>query len=275
MSTFVISTGSSTSSTAGGDVPVVGYDNMFRDSGVTVTASGAADGFEAAKSYDWLTNTAWKADASGTAWVKVDYGSGNEHSANYFACYAPDLASNGGNIKLQHSDDDSTWTDATSALAPTSEDPIVWEMFSSVSKRFWRVLVSSTPASQIPVFSAGERMTFDQGLQTGFAPPNLSRDIDIDNIRTDGGAYIARLVRRSGCRVEISTQNNSESWTRNTWLPFVKHAELYPFFFAWQPDGRPSEIALLWTSGSPGPSTYNEIGFHRAGMSCQGICNGL
>lgn len=258
---------------AGGDLPLVGYDNLFRDSGATITESTETTGYESSLAFDWRTSSAWLATASGSSWFRAQFSSGR--GADYFAAYAPDLATNGGTIKLQHSSDGSAWTDATTALSPTAAQPIVWQSFTRATDTYWRVLVDSTPASYIPVVAAGDALQLENGFLPGFTPPHLNRLVEIAQIRTNGGTRIGRTRRRQGCRCRIATRYNSEEHIRNDWLPFLKHAELLPFFLSWAPVLHPSELALLEIDGDDNPAAYDEIGFHRVSIDTQGVCNDL
>lgn len=138
---------------------------QFRDA--TVSANEEATGHEAFRvgtrrrtPLNFWTPTTENQDA----WVKVDLGSGNSEAADMIAI---DRGHNldGETVTLEHSSDDSTWTQAFSVTMPANEgdntsltatngvktEEGAWVFaFTSATDRYWRLTVSAMGAGLKP-----------------------------------------------------------------------------------------------------------------------------
>ena len=261
-----------TVATSGGDLPVIVYDSVFTDALATVTTDSEDATYIHDQALDWDPTTAWLPASSGEHYIQAQFAA--PRAADCVFAYVPDVAENGGTVKVQSSDDGIAWTDQTAAITPTSVNPHVFVYFAEVSAYYWRFVVTSTPASFVPVAVIGERLQLPRGLPMNYALPSLSRDVDIDNLESVGGTFRARVVRRDGCQQDISVAYLDKSYARVTLLPFIKHAELLPFGWSPQPDKYPNEIALLWAERSIQPLTSDAWDRVKFTMQGRGTCNG-
>ncbi len=249
--------------------PCIGWRNRLRDTGVTLTVSSEAVGYERAFAADWLPFTWWKPSAPGASWLRASFAAPVE--CNYFAAYATDVAANIGTIGLQYSTDGGTvWQDAVAPFAPASAAPFM-RTFDAISAANWRILLTSTPASVLGVAAFGMRMDLERGLQPGFVPPVFGRDTDVLNSDSVNGGFLGRTIRRINAEGSIELDVLTPTWMRAEWLPFMRHAESRPWFFLWDPTDHDDECALCWSDGRiPAPS-YSQVGFMRASISYRGV----
>jgi len=103
----------------------------------------------------------------------------------------------------------------------------------SVSYRYYRLEFTSSTVVRIAVLALGLRTEFELGFYKGIAPPKLNEDIVVTNNKSESGIYLGRSIVRTGIKpTSINLDNISHTWLYNTWLPFKKHAEVYPFFYS-------------------------------------------
>jgi hypothetical protein len=249
--------------------PRIGYQNLLEDTGATISATAGATGFEHANAYDWLTFTSYLSNTVGVATIKASFGAGIKKTANYFAVFGHTLATNGGAIKLQWSDDDAVWNDAFPAISPVNAF-VIYKLFNPIEARYWRVHVDSTPASYIAQVSFGVDLELERGGRPGFIPPNLGREVDVTNVTSENGGFLGRSVVRNGLKGSVNISPVSEMWARQYWLPFVVHAELKPFFLQWNNSQYPYESAYVWADGAIEPMKYTKFKWLGGGIKYRG-----
>lgn len=249
--------------------PRVLYLNKFRDTNATVSASSEATGFEKEFALDYKPLTAWKPSAGGTQWLKASF-PGNQ-AADCFAFYATDLAAESATIKLQYSSDDSTWNDATSALAPTTTEPVYVE-FSEVSAQYWRIEITSTNPVSIGVVFFGQKLIFERGLSPGFTPPQSATVADIRSARNQQGQFLHNSVFEEGKEVRVNLSDLTPAWIRSNWKPFADEARKHPFFFIWNKQDHPFDIMYAWRNDKreTPPSYANNI-YLSVSMDMRGV----
>ncbi len=226
----------------------IAYSNLLRDPDAVVTVSGEADGYEKELAYDWREYDAWKNDAPGAAWMQCVLPVAQ--LVNYFAWHGTDLHVNGGNIRLQYSDDaGANWTDVVGTdVDPTHGGPY-YLCFDPILSDYWRVLIDSTPESEISVLSFGVDFVFERGMWAGLTPPELAWDDDITNTTSENGAHLGRTIERRKWSGAMKLEWVTMEWIYGTWAPFIAHARRWPFFYLWDKPGHPLSAAFAWTTG--------------------------
>ena len=218
-----------------------GYENLL-ENGTVIASSEDAD-FPVENCFDWITNDFFKPAAAGV--VNIDLTLSAADGANYFAFYGTDLAANGGTIKLQYHDG-SNYVDATSTITVSGTAPYM-AFFDTKVATLWRVVINSTPISSIASISFGEYMALERGLWMGFTEPLLSRNTETIGNVSDGGVFLGRSIISRGFSTRANIEFMSNSFARNEWEQFVRHAEKKPFYFAWNINDYPNEAAFCWT----------------------------
>jgi len=56
------------------------------------------------------------------------------------------------------------------------------------------------------------------------------------------------------------------NYVRNSWDVFIQHAELKPFFFAWDYANHPTEVAFCWTDKKITPPVYSMPNFMKVSL---------
>jgi hypothetical protein len=256
--------GAGASSTAGS--ARIGYDNVLERG--TVTASSEAAGFSRHNAYDWLTYDFWRPTAGGDQWLAVKTAAGQ--AVNYVAIAAHDLHKHGATIKMQASSDGgTTWTDICEPFGPADSGPIML-IFSEVSQKDFRLHVNASAAFSVGVVCFGKATVLERGLRAGFAPPNLSPESTILNSESEGGQFLGRSLIRKGSTTTVDLDLLTPEWVRSTWLPFMRHAEVKPFFFGWNIEKYRGEVIFGWTERTR-PVTYSSPLYMAASLDIRGM----
>lgn len=167
---------------------------------------------------------------------------------DYLAFYKSNLADVGGSIKLQYWTG-AAWADASTTISPTDTTPIMQIFTSQNSDKFKLIIDNNNTDVTIADIKFGEHITTEYGIYIGFEPPILARNIDYDNNTSDRGLPLGRSIRNKGFGSTLNLEFMGDVFARSTWLPFIKHAECYPFYLAWNITDYPAEIAYTVTDG--------------------------
>ena len=232
----------------------IGYKNLFTTTGATVTASTEATGYAKENAYDGFGYDWWKPTATGDSWLKVAFAAAKD--ADYMAIWGHDLSDHSSSIKPQYSSDDISWSDADTVVSPSDNNTLYFD-FTSVSAKYWRVLVNS--AATLPAIAGvqiGESLTFEKNAEIGFAPSTIAPVITTKTALSETGVFIGGRKLSEGIKGNINLTNVDPVWVRSTWEPFIDYAQTpAPFVFAWDETNYSSEIVLAWVKDKiPSPS---------------------
>jgi len=226
------------------------YDNLAESPLLTAaTASSAATGYSAANAWDWLTTTYWSPTSNGVQTLTFEFSA--DVTADYFGLYRHNLGTVGASVKLQYSTDGSTWSDAFTAQTP-DDDEILLKTFTAQTADWWRIrfdLGSSAETLYVGIVAFGQKLTTQYGMPAGFVVPRHGRATQILNNKTEGGQFAGRSIIARGARSTITIRNATQAWARSYWEPFVRHAELKPFFFSRNHTDYPEDAAFCWSDG--------------------------
>ena len=234
----------------------IGYKNLLTTTGVSVTVSDEAAGFEKEYAYDLSQWTWWKQSASGTSWLRASFASAK--TANYMTVWGHNLHSVGGSVKPQYSTDGgATWNDAAGATAPVN-DKLILITFNDVTAAKWQCLVTtSSGQSVIAGIQIGEMTEMERGLRPGFAPSTIAPDVEIRAGRSENGINIGTSVRYYGVSGTIKLTNLTPEWVRAELEPIIDHLNAgYPAVFSWDDVNYQDEAVLMWVTKQVPPVQY-------------------
>lgn len=250
---------------------MIGYNNLLLNSGITITVTSEASGYEKENAYSWKTSNWWQAAAAGTVYYTIDFGSAV--SIDSYGVSGHDLTDNSGTIQLQYSAT-GAWAgeevDFEAAQTP-SENETIFRKGTSQSKRYWRFkIVSTGSASFIGNLFLGVALSLERGMPAPFSPANFNREREIFNNMSNGGAYLGRALRYNGAKINIKQQFISRSWIDSNWKALANHVELYPFYFLWDQENYPTEAAYCMAN-EIGYPTYNDPQYLDFNLNCVAI----
>lgn len=230
----------------------IGYENLF-DSANTIVATDEATGYEKENGYNWNLFDWWKPASTGTKYLTATFT--GAVTADYFAVFGHNLHTYTDTIQLQYSTNGFSWSDATTAQAP-STGRVVFVAFDSISAAYWRVKYITTGPGVLGALSFGSAISLPYGMKIGFIPPPFARKTKYYDKSTSKGVFLPRSIEKMPGSIVISQENIDPVWMRDNWIPFLDHAETKPFFFSWDYDAHPNEAGFCRTQKDP-RTTYN------------------
>lgn len=226
----------------------IGYDNILDRAGVSLTASNEATAsgaqtFVVENLADWLEFDWWKTGAAGTQTVTAEFASAV--TCDYFALHRHNLSDTSTSVALQYSTDGITYTDLIAAVTPTDNKALFRKASASQSARWWRLnFTNCTVDTYVAVASVGLALELN-GMRSGFAPPAIiAHNESITSISEDG-RFLGRSTRPVSQRLNVQQTVVSPAWVRSNLPAFVDHSNAKPFFFAWDYENYPDEVAFI------------------------------
>jgi hypothetical protein len=260
MSTLVVNPGSAID-----DKCRVMYENLLENG--TVTASSENPSYPVANCFDWVTCDWFRPASFGPVYITLALDAAD--GANYFAFYGQDIYKYGGSIRLQY-DDGSGWTDACDAISPNDNAPRV-VFFDRKVADSWRVAITCDSIFNLGVVAFGEYVALPYGMYIGWTPPTFARANTYINNVSEGGNFLGRSVIAKGIKTTLVLQGAQDAWMRSIWLPFIKHIEEKPFFFAPNVSAYPNEVALVWAKSDIPAPTHQYYGYMGATYNLRGV----
>jgi hypothetical protein len=233
------------------------FDNLF-DTATTVVASSEDPDFPVENVSDWLLTDFFAPAATGTYHITLTMPTTT--NADCMAFFRQDLHLNAGSIVLQYWDG-AAWQDATSTILPANDKPQIF-YFDTISASMWRFEIDSTVIASIGALFVGEHMALEVGVWKGFTPPIFARNNNMITSMSQSGQFIGRSIVSNAGSLSLTAEFQSLGFMRDEWLPFIKHAELKPFFFTWNDDNFPLEDSFAWldqTNTSASNQTFNRM----------------
>lgn len=240
----------------------IGYRSLLPTS--TITATSSAAGFPASAVANSMTYERWSPVAV-PATISIDTGASS--LIDYVGIGAHSIGSSNASVKIEYSDDGSSWTTALD-VTPQSDNAIMLLMEQFMA-RYWRITVDRVV--EIGVIYIGRALEIPVCGYGGHAPGVLSRDTTIEPQKSVTGQFIGRSVVRQGLVTSYRWRHLDPDWYRDNFDPFVKAAITRPFFIAWYPSRYPDEVIYAWTSKDIRPKNMTMRDFMQVGFSVEAI----
>jgi hypothetical protein len=257
--------------------PRIGYQTYLRDldiSDVTVSTETAAGPRDSPLRED--TAEYWEPSAIPATW-EVDLGALND--VDYIGIAGHTIGSTGCSILIETSDGstagspaEQVWTTFASDIAPGDDAPLMF-LDDTTSCRYIRLTLDNGTAPKISSIYAGEVLAMEHGVAGGFTPSTYSRETVLHQSLSRGGQFLGQSYQRHGVTGRPSFIGLDPDWYRENFDPFVKQARKYPYFFAWNPEDFPLEIAYAWSDKDIVPAYMGVEQYMQVSWSFRGIGN--
>jgi len=175
-------------------------------------------------------------------------------TVDYLGIYGHDLAQTKSKVVLQHSDDDSAWTDVTPDILASTSAPI-FVTFTRSSHKYWRLSLTGS-VQKFGVIMFGKKLSMQRGLYTGFKPMALASENKPINSESGNGNFLGRSTKKAPINAGLSFNNLTPAWVRANWPQLLASLEAGPFFVLPSPDNFADEPAFCWTSGALKTPSY-------------------
>lgn len=182
---------------------------------------------------------------------------------NYIAIAGHNFGSTGSTIAVEGTSEPSGSSPDLSSPAegewitgfiPSDDSPLIL-MFGEVETEVVRlrfVNPSSTPL-EIAVMYVGKATVMEEGIQADHTPLPLAITRDRVAGQSENATFLGAVITGEWMQSTASFANMSADWTREELVPFLEFASENPFFWAWQPESYPDEVAFAWMTESPQP----------------------
>ncbi len=229
----------------------------------TPTVSSEAPGYPGTEATNGLTYGGWKPTADPAS---ISYDFGGSVTVDYMGIAAHTLGTDGATVEL------SIGGVSVGTITPTDDSPILF-LFDSRTGSTAEVEISGygTDYPLLGVIKIGARVTMEELIYGGFAPPNLSRRTVVRPQLSETGKILGRPIVRRGFAASPNWQHLPAAWYRETFDPLVEYIRAEPFFFAWQPLTYPAEVIYGQTTGDISPTNMGIGDLMEVSVGIEGV----
>lgn len=225
----------------------IGYHTYTRNSGISAASiTVSTELADAPKDAPLRANTweQWQGSAVPATW-EINFGS--DLPMNYVAIGSHSCGTSGNTIAVdtENSSSPGTFTEFADDHTPTNDDAVMW-LDAQRNMRKLRLTFSNGSAPRVGLIYVGLVLPMAKSVQGPFSPLNLSRETELTASISRGGHLLGQSFRSHGFSGEVTFRFLDDSWYRTNFEPFVKESRRYPYFFAWNPQDRPSDVVLAW-----------------------------
>ncbi len=246
--------------------PIIAWDNKIHASASTLAADSetASDLTGPVNNLtNWKTFSRWKSD-EGPGFAQMDFrvDLGSNIAITSFGLAGHNLNTVGAEITLQYSNDNfaADINDAVAASSP-SDDEAFLKTFSSISERYWRVLVSAgyTADIEVGVWHIGPHLTMPELPESGFNPD--AQDTDTQSELSRNGHLLGSVQRFRMRKISVQFKFLTDAFIQNTFKPAWENyfSTGEPFFWVWDITNHSDEVYLVRISTPSLNVPFNEF----------------
>jgi hypothetical protein len=134
-----------------------------------------------------------------------------------------------------------------------------------------RLTITGSSAPRIPVVSVGRMLAMQRAVSGGYRPVTMARETVLNQSLSRGGQFLGQGFVRNGVRASAAFKYLNADWVRANFDTFSKSARRFPYFFAWNPQEFPKEVAYVWTDKDIVPTYMGVITQMEVGWEMQGV----
>ena len=220
----------------------IGYDNAL----VNGAASATSDNINSAKMLTPSTYDKWRPTTDSVATLV-----GTLKQCNYVGIAAHNLGADGVTLTVKVSDG-GTYTTVYSQLVTT--DNALFIRFVEGTYSNVELTLTGSLTAEIGVVFLGLELEMMRPIFTGHKPANLNATDVMTPQISDGGQFLGKQIVRQGYATAAEFQHLTDEWYRDKFQPFVEHAKVRPYFWAWNLLESPDDVVYGWTNSNIGCS---------------------
>ena len=244
----------------------IGIDNALERATLTATTTAEAKSVASLVTRDTYQN--WRPTAV-PATVTATFDSAE--AIDYVGVAAHNLGTVGGALTVQaYSETAESWYTVAS-WSPTTDAPLL-AIFAPIEATEVRFLFTGGTVPTVGVAFVGLATVMQRQIHRNAQPVFLSAKTDIKPQISDGGKLLGSMVIRRGVELSPSWRNLTKAFYNATLRPLALRMPTDPFFFAWNPDYAPEEVAYGQVTGDPdgdhqgGATSLYSFGFSMVGV---------
>lgn len=259
--------------------PYILYDNKVTVGNVSATSE--QDDYPATNLANPATNQEWRAveDSPLAATEEIEIAIDSVDLVDGVGIARHNFGSAGIAVSIYAASADSPGDEVLLAgpQIPPNDEPLLF-VFTARSFEILRIVLDLSSATEAPraaVIYAGKILICQRSFDVGpdFTPPRFARKTDSLVGTSERGDYLGRVVTSQYIDGAVfSFKHFTPDWYRTYFDPFVEAAQQdTPFFFAWQPEDYPYEVAFGWFTEDPMPVTSPVTGRKHVSFKMGGI----
>ena len=220
----------------------IGYDNAL----VNGSASATSDSVNAAKMLTPSTYDKWRPTADSVATLV-----GTLKQCDYVGIAAHNLGADAVTLTVKVSDG-GAYTTVYSQLVTTNNALFI--RFAEGAYSNVELTLTGSLTAEIGVVFLGLELEMMRPIFTGHKPANLNATDVMTPQVSDGGQFLGKQIVRQGYATAADFQHLTDEWYRDKFQPFVEHAKVRPYFWAWNLLESPDDVVYGWTNSNIGCS---------------------
>lgn len=217
------------------------YQNRVPSATITCTGGSVTSGYPLTNLGVWRDYYTTRTSGANSYVFKFDCGEGGLSAAslalvnhNLFTCSA--------RFKLEHSDNDSDYTEVVGYVTPTA-DVTIARFFTAATKRYWRLTVDNNGGAnfslEIGVAFIGNYLEFPRLVSEPFDPDR--QKLQISRATGDTGRILGTAVDYRDRPLSVTLEYCTKTWYTATFLPFWEACYDQPFVFVWDYENHAAE----------------------------------
>ncbi len=218
--------------------PIFMWDNLLARPDAQLSATSSDPDHPVQYLADWREYLTWRAGSGAPQNLEISFPEPKPASA---LCIYHHNLSSVETVTLSGSANGSVWEEILS-LNPNSDQTIL-KLFNQVSCRYYRLAMGFSPACEIGLLFLGDYLEFPSWTASGFDPNQ--EELLVEKGKSEEGFLLGAALRCRKRRMALDFRYLSDSWVRNTLIPFWKNHPPKPFLFAWDYQNHPEETYLV------------------------------
>lgn len=231
--------------------PLIGWQNVVTFGKLSATSS--ASGYPVTNLASDSTIERWKGGSAAELLVTV---SDLNDQIDYVGIARHNLGTAGIQVSVETltAEPGAVWTEVFAPVVLGDNAPAVLRFSAATIIGLRLRLAAGTAAPDIAVLRVGKLLKMQRGLQADFVPLHRAVTREKLNGRSEAGDYFGAIVTNAAAGSTAQFKMLGASWYDSNAAAFVLAANKGgPFFFVWDPDAHPGEVAYCWLSEDATP----------------------
>lgn len=240
---------------------IIAYQNLVTFD--TVTATSELSNRPVTNLANPATSFAWEATGTATQTLTINT---DGRDVDYIGIARHNLAQVGLTVEVKFN--------GVTVLQPqsVSDNQALLFLFNLATPTTVEIIITgATEAPTIAVLYVGKSVKLQRNIYVGHTPITYGRDRNTINGISENGQYLGEIVVNESSSTQVSLQNLTPTWYRNTLDPFFAQKPRRPCFWAWRPATYADEVGYCWVEGDPRPTNQRANGMMQIDWNFRGI----
>lgn len=245
------------------NTPLIGYENRVTTSNISTTSENAS--YPATNLANPSTYLKWQGELVSPIideYLTVDLPGTDD--CDYVGIAKHNFGTLGLTMSVEGlADEDASpvvWTEIVEETLISSDQPLIFKFASQTLDKI-RVRLQVPSDATTPPYAAvlyvGAVLELERNIYVGHTPITMGLKTNTLTPRSESGHFLGRVVLSEMAQTKVSLRQLTPEWVRSYLNDFISAAQTDPFFFAWRPQGYPTEVGFAWLTDDPIP--VNEL----------------